>query len=148
MKTLQESLFDRDLSKPMSLLGDLFEVTYIHIQPDQTITDVNIEKMKSDIIKDIYKIKLSDFNNKDFKVIGLRISDVVKNNTPRWRGGMYRCSLYDQPFVRKNRRSIKRNQIYPASSIFDPSLKSISFTCESWAKDYTKLNTYIELDRK
>ena len=136
MKSLAESLFDKDLvDKDISNVGYYFEVSVDRHKENSPRSNEDINVM-NELEKEISSLDLKSLNCVE---LIKSLVDLTKNYTKEWRGGVHNHSVRDN----KNHsfKSIKNVDL-----INDVS--EISLRTEDWNRNYEKFYTYIVLTRK
>ena len=92
MKSLQESLFDKDLTSKNILFGQCFDIKITrHLYDyDQNEKD---KKVISQIIKDLTFMPIKGLTSENLPNI---LSKEVQKYTNNWRGGAYHVDFYDK----------------------------------------------------
>ena len=154
MKSLQESLFDKDLIKKGNELGNLFVISDIDVYSNG---DNEFKNKKNDIKKDILQIKLEELvNDKKYQArpryeestltiaLGENVADVVKPYISQsYKDIIKEVYLYDSN--QKFKSAIDPRNF---SGIFDDNLKSI-YVRVIFKFDFGRYNdVIIELTKK
>jgi hypothetical protein len=136
MKSLVESLFDKDLAgKDVFTVGCYFEVSVDRHKENSPSSKEDITVM-NELEKEISSLNLKLLNCEELiRTLG----NLTKKYTKGWRGGAYSHTVRD----RKN-YSVK--SIKNVDLINDVS--RLSLRNEDWTGDYKKLYTYIVLTRR
>lgn len=136
MKSLVESLFDKNIVSKDITIGQCFEVfVERHRNNDpRSKYDTKVMKELTDTI--------SSMNLKHTDCVGLVkiLSRLTKKYVKDWDGGGYSYRISDQKHL------LNSKQIESADLIND--VNRISLSIEDWDKNYDTFHTYIVLTRK
>lgn len=137
MKSLVESLFDKNIVSKDVTIGQCFEVS-VERHRNSDPRSKGDEKAMKELTKTI-----SSMNLKHTDCIGVVkiLAGLTKEYVKDWNGGGYSYQAYDD-----RKRSLNSKQIESADLIDDVNM--ISLSIEDWDKNYDTFRTYIVLTRK
>ena len=137
MKSLVESLFDKDIVSKDITIGQCFEVS-VERHRNSDLRSKDDKKAMKELTNTI-----SSMNLKHTDCIGLIkiLAGLTKEYVRNWNGGGYSYRVYDD-----QKHSLNSKQIESADLINDVNM--ISLSIEDWDKNHDKFRTYIVLTRK
>ena len=135
MKSLVESLFDKNIVSKDITIGQCFEVSVDRHKENSPRSNEDITVM-NELEKEISSLNLKSLNCEELiRTLG----NLTKTYTNGWKGGGYSHSVRD-------------NKNHPFKSIKNVDLindvSEISLRNEDWNRNYKKFYTYIVLTRK
>ena len=137
MKSLGESLFDKNIISKDITIGQCFEVSVErHRNSDQ------ISKDDKKAMKELTNT-ISSMNLKHTACIGMikTLAGLTKEYVRNWNGGGYTYRVYDD-----QKHSLNSKQIESADLINDVNM--IFLSVDDWDKNHNTFRTYIVLTRK
>lgn len=137
MKSLVESLFDKNIVSKDIIIGQCFEVSVErHRNSDPRSKD------DKKVMKELTNT-ISSMNLKHTDCIGVikTLAGLTKEYVRNWNGGGYSYRVYDD-----QKHSLNSKQIESADLIND--INMISLSVEDWDKNHNTFRTYIVLTHK
>ena len=141
MKSLKESLFDKNIVSKDITIGQCFDVSIDHHKSSAPRT-----KDDEKVIKELTKT-ISSMSLKQESCVELikTLAGLTKEYVKKWMGGGYSYRIYND-----QKHLLNSKQIENANLINDVNM--ISLSVDDWDKDWDKnhdtFRTYIELTRK
>lgn len=135
MKSLVESLFDKDIVSKDITIGQCFEVSVDRHKENSQRSNEDITVMNG-LEKEISSLNLKSLNCEELiRTLG----NLTKTYTKGWKGGGYSYSVRDN----KNHQFKSIKNVDLINDVSEISLRN-----EDWNRNYEKFYTYIVLTHK